>query len=270
MIVQPQKKTANLIGETSPYLFENADKIIFDKSNTEIPLYKSFDSFDRENFSDFVKILSTLGSLNLANELETNQTNYFLGERLRIRKISYSQPSGLLSVKVTSQLESNQKGKSLIEVMDENTKVYQMEMDYFIINEPSFKKIFDSHYSDEQTNDHTTVLPNTSFEYLSDEEFNITIEEFARNHCLGHFDNYEIVPAVFIGKCILKNIYNMYPDINIEIDNLEIFINKAMPINTIFKVNIKILHLSKSLTKYKCTVTDAKTEYGHYFITFKK
>ncbi|MCV9933934.1 hypothetical protein OIU80_16750 [Flavobacterium sp. LS1R47] len=269
MIVKAPKKIASLIGETSPYLFENAEKIDFNQSSTEIPLYKSFESYEKENFSDLLKILSTLGSLSLANELKTNDKRYFLGERLRIRKISYTQPSGLLSVKIASQLESSQKGRALIEIVDENTKIFQMEMDYFIIDEPSFNKIFESHYSAEQNKAFTSVFPSSSFEYLNEEKFNITIEEFTRNHCLGHFDNYEIVPAAFVGKCILKNIFESSTDPNLEIENIEIFLNKAMPINTVFTVNVKILRVSKNLKKYKCTVTDTKTEYGHYFITIK-
>ncbi|MEA9414805.1 MULTISPECIES: hypothetical protein [unclassified Flavobacterium] len=269
MIPKPQKNIAELIGETPPYLFENADKIIFNQSDTEIPLYKSFQSFDKENFTDLLKILSTLGSLNLANKLNSNEKNYFLGEKVRIRKISYNQPSGSLSAKITSQLENIQKGRALIEVVDEKTKIFQMEIDYFIIDEPSFKKIFDSHYSAGENNPLTTVLPNSTFEYVGDDEFNINIDVFTRNHCSGHFNNYEIVPAVFMGKCILKNIFKTHPDSNTEIENMEIFLNRAMPVNTAFKVNIKTQNLSKSLKKYKCTVSDSNNEYGHYFITLK-
>ncbi|TPG36144.1 hypothetical protein [Flavobacterium pectinovorum] len=266
---KPQKKVVERIGETFPYLFENADKIIFNQSYTEIPLLKSFESFEKENFSDLLRILCTLGSLNLANEIKTDEKNYFLGEKLRIRKISNTKSSGLLTAKVTPQLENDQKGKSIIDIMDGTTKLFQMEMDYFIIDETSFKRIFESHYHAENTDDFTTSLPNTSIEYLSESEFNITVDEFTRNHCSGHFDNYQIVPGVFIGKCILKNIFKFSADIDLEIDNLELFLNKAMPINTVFNVNVKIMHLSKNLRNYKCTVTDNTTQYGYYFITFK-
>ena len=110
-------------------------------------------------------------------------------------------------------------------------------------------------------------MPTTSLEYLSENEYTIIVDEFSRNHCFGHFNNYEIVPAVFMAKCILKNIFEMSPDM--EIDNMEVFLNKAMPTNIPFIANVKKMNLSRNLVKYKCTVTDNKTEYGHYFLTFK-
>lgn len=267
MIPNPPKNTIELIGETFPYLFENADKIVFNQNVTEIPLNKSFDSFEKENFTDLVQILSTLGSLNLANELKASGRNFFLGEKLRIRKISHDKPSGLLTAKVTAQIQNEQKGKALLEVQNANSKLFQMELDYYIIEEEAFKQIFESHYHAENIDNLTTTLPTTSIEYLSENEYNIIINEFSRSHCFGHFNNYEIVPAVFMAKCILKNIFEMFPDM--EIDNMEVFLNKAMPINTTFKANVKKMNLSRNLTKYKCTVTDNKTEYGHYFLTLK-
>ncbi|KIA92690.1 hypothetical protein OA93_23095 [Flavobacterium sp. KMS] len=270
MTTEPQKKTVELIGETSPYLFDNANEISFNERNIEFPLHKSFEYFDKENFSNLIKILSTVGSLNLANQLKANKKNYFLGEKLRIRKISYMQPSGLLIAKVTPQLENEKKGKSLIEIMDENNKIFQMEIDYFIIDDINFKKIFEPYYHAEKNNDFNSLLPNTQFECLTEDEFNITVDEFTRSHCSGHFDNYNIVPAVFMTNIILKNIYKINSDSNIELDNLEILsTGKAMPVNTVFKVNIKIFHLSKKLKFYKCTVQDNKNDYGHYLLTFK-
>ncbi|MDQ6531949.1 hypothetical protein [Flavobacterium sp. LHD-85] len=275
MMPHPQKKIVELIGETSPYLFENADKITFNDGHTEFPLNQTFESFDRENFSDLMKILTTIGSLNLARKMEKHEKNYFLAEKLRIRKIYHSHPSGLLVAKISPQLENDQKGKSLIEIWDENTKLFQMEIDYFIINEESFKKIFESHYNEESDHNFSGILPETSFEYLNENEFNITVDEFTRNHCKGHFENYQIVPAVLLAKCILRNVFRTASNNSnaetkpVEIDSLEVFLNRAMPVNTIFKVNIKIQHLLKNLKTYKCTVTDHKNEYGHYFVTLK-
>lgn len=268
MITEPKRNIVELIGETSPYLFENADKINFSEGNTEFPLHKSFEFYDKENFGNLLKILSTVGSLNLTNQLRTNRKNYFLGEKLRIRKISNTQPSGLLIAKVAPLLENDQKGKSLIEIMDQNNKIFQMEIDYFIIDDVNFKKIFESHYHAEENDDFTHLLPNSTVEYLTEDEFNITIDKFTRSHCSGHFDNYNIVPAVFIANIILKNIYEM--NSNIELDSLEMLTTgSAMPINTVFKVNIKTFHLSKKIKFYKCTISDNKNSYGHFLLTFK-
>lgn len=105
---------------------------------------------------------------------------------------------------------------------------------------------------------------------MTEDEFNITVDEFTRSHCSGHFNNYNIVPAVIMTNIILKTIYKINSDSNIELDNLEILsIGKAMPVNTIFKVNIKIFQISKKLKLYKCTVQDNKNAYGHYLLTFK-
>lgn len=274
MILEPQKNIAELIGETSPYLFDNTDTITFEDGHTEFPLHKTFESFDRENFSDLLKILTSIGSINLAKEMKTEEKNYFLAEKLRIRKISHKKPSGLLVAKISPQTENAQKGKSLIEIRDENHKLFQMEVDYFIFNEPSFKKIFEPYYNDETNHTFSNVLPDTSFEYLNENEFNVIVNEFTRNQCKGHFDNYQIVPAVYIAKCILKNIFKTAPDNNqeilpVEIENVEVFLNRAMPVNTVFKVKVSITQLQKNLKTYKCTVTDHKNEYGHYLITLK-
>lgn len=269
MIVKTQKNVIDLIGETAPYLFENADKIVFDQSITEISLYKSFECFEKENLVDLIKILSTLGSLSLVSEIKKEERNYFLGEKLRIRRISYHKPSGMLTAKVTSLLENNRKGRALIDVVNDQTKLFQMEMDYYIIDEISFKQMFASHYNTEKYNNLIKALPYTSFEFLSENEFNITINAFSRNHCCGHFDNFEIVPAVFVGKCILKKIFEMFPDIVSEVDSLEVFLNNAMPINTVFNVNVKTTQLLRNLRNYHCTITDCKTHYGYFFATLK-
>lgn len=274
MIPQPHKNILELIGETSPYLFENAGSITFKDGHTEFPLYKPFESFERENFSDFIRILNSIGSLNLVNQLKTDQKNYFLAEKLRIRKISHKRPSGLLVAKISPQLENNQKGKSLIEIWDESNKLYQMEIDYFIFNEPAFKKVFEPHYNEENHSSSST-LPDTIFEYVNENEFKVTVNEFTRDQCKGHFENYQIVPAVYIAKCILKDIYKMDTETNqemepLEIDNLEVYLNRAMPVNTVFKVNVNIMRLQKNLKTYQCTVTDHKNEYGHYIFTLKK
>lgn len=267
-----QKNLFPLIAETSPYLFDDLNQISLVNNNIEFTFDQSFNFFKRENFSDLVKTLSTVGSLNLANKINSNSVNYFLAEKLRIRKTSFGQPEGLLLAKSSSQLFDDRKGKSLIEVEDQNTTIYKFEIDYYIINKPSFEKIFAQFYNPEKKIDSISSLPTTTIEYITDTEFILTIEEFEQNNCLGHFDDYPIVPAVFITKCIISNILKILPfnfSNDIEIDNLEMFLIKAMPINTIFKVNIKIFTYLKNLKTYKCTVSDGKTEYGHYLITLK-
>jgi len=56
---------------------------------------------------------------------------------------------------------------------------------------------------------------------------------------------------------------------DVEVDSVEMFLNKAMPINTSLKVNVKIFNLLKNLKIYKCTVHHDTVEYGHYLITLK-
>jgi len=272
MIFNNQKKIVDLIAETYPYLSDAFNNINFVDNNIVFSFNESFDGFKKEKFSDFIKILSTLGSLNLATKLPIKEKNYFLAEKIRIRKISYTHPIGLLTAKVTSQLESSRKGKSLIEIEDDNCKIFQFEIDYYIINENSFKKLFDEYYSNENISDLNNLLPNSSIEHYSNSEFNLTVEPFKKNHCLGHFDNYPIIPAVFITKCIMKSIFQIInsSDIeDVEVDSVEMFLNKAMPINTSLKVNVKIFNLLKNLKIYKCTVHHDTVEYGHYLITLK-
>ena len=136
----------------------------------------------------------------------------------------------------------------------------------------SFEKIFTEYYNPEKVFTLASELPVIKIKYISETEFLLIIDKIKQNHCLGHFENYPIVPAVFITKCIMSSIFKIIPknsSQDIEVDSLELFLNKAMPINTIFNVNVKIFTYLKNLKTYKCTVSDGKTEYGHYLITLK-
>ncbi len=95
------------LGESTPYFSIPENSIFRDhKIETEIREW----NFENENDSQLIKLLFSLGSLSLYKILSDDSKGkmYFLGEKIRIRKLSYREPK---SVIITSEsfLESERK-----------------------------------------------------------------------------------------------------------------------------------------------------------------
>jgi hypothetical protein len=135
-----------ILKEVFPYIDSELHKEMIVKnnlSNVKIGKVKNFKSFQ---FSKLVQILSTAGSINLSSEMNDHHGDfYYLGEKLRIRKCSYEKDDSkdVIISSMKSILEDNRRGKSIVNVVDEDEiPLYTFELDYSIIDNNSFKKIF--------------------------------------------------------------------------------------------------------------------------------
>lgn len=260
------------IGETLPYAFV-PEKVIL---NNEYKIEIEVDDLDftNENFANLIKILASLGSCNLYKLLNdrSKEKIYFLGEKFRIRKLAYINANSF-SVSCESFLESKRKGKSHLNVKNLDSKeiLYTFELDYHIVTKYTFENLYKDYFDDAPIDFFDNTLPKSSVNIESDTRFSIRINPFSPNQCKGHFDNFPIVPAVLITSCILREVFNILGNNAVhEVDNLEMYLNKAMPTRKEFTVEIFHRKFLRDITYFKCEVTDMSgIIYGTYIINIK-
>ncbi len=263
------------VGEDSPYVFIPSNITI--EENTICTKIENL-NFEKENFSDLIKILSSFGSLNLSRlinlESQKRIKRYFLGEKLRIRKLFDNITTTNITLICNSYLNSDRKGFSNIIVRDSesNIDIYSFELNYYIFTESAFQKIYKTYHDTTPIISNDNTLPNSEIIIKNDTTFTINVSPFNRNQCNGHFNEYPIVPAVSITKCILKELYNFLGnDCSYEIDSIEMYLLLAMNIDKNFIIEINHYQYLKDLTYFNCSVKDATDKkYGTYVISLKK
>ncbi|PKF74538.1 hypothetical protein [Chryseobacterium sp. PMSZPI] len=261
------------IGETTPYI-SIPDHIILKNNKIETELINC--NLENENFSNLLKTLASLGSCSLYQLLNntTNEKIYFLGEKLRIRKTSYKTIPNSVSIVGESKLESKRRGKSYLTVKDlvSEETLYTFELDYYIIPKETFKVLYKNYFEPDYISYYDEKLPKSKItQTLSENQFVIDIDPFTTNQCKGHFENYPIVPFVFVTNCILREIFNSFSFSNsYEIDSLEGYPLKAIPIHTQLKVDVFHQKFLKDLTYFKCEIKDySETSYAVLIIHIK-
>lgn len=263
------------ITEEGPYFLPISNTSI-NSNNEIITTIGHTNEYKNEEFGKLLQTISSIGSCSLSKKINAGVKQYFLGEKLRIRKCSYAIKEGLLRVVARPVLQTNRKGKAIIDIVDEEgTLAYRFELDYNVFPEQMFEKLFRQNIKENTTARFAHEMPETKNRPLNSESFVITIGKFSNEHCLGHFTNYPIVPAVFIVKCLLSGIKKWFTSAsiaqeNIVVDSLEIFPNKAMPIETEFEAFISIEKLSTKVFMFICKIKDKQlNEYGVYPITIQ-
>ncbi|SHL70748.1 hypothetical protein [Chryseobacterium polytrichastri] len=245
------------LGETYPYFYIPENTIsIGDRIETEI---SNFD-FSNENFSELIKILTSVGSCNLYKLLspKSQERIYFLGEKVRIRQLFYKK-SESVSIVCESFLESKMKGKSVLLIRDKHSgeAIYSIEIDYHIIQNDAFRLFYKDYYNDNLIEDLDKTLPGRKVVIENDHQFIIFIEPFTPNQCKGHFDNYPIVPSAFTINCILREVFDFLGSNNTyEIDNLEGYSNRAMPTGIKYQIEVSHQHFQKNIIFFNCKVKD--------------
>ncbi|RKE77946.1 hypothetical protein [Chryseobacterium sp. AG363] len=147
------------LGEAAPYI-SIPENCIFrnHKIETEISEW----NFENENYAQLIKLLFSLGSLSLYKALndESKEKIYFLGEKIRIRKLSYDEPKSVI-IASESILESDRKGKSHIHIRDNYSKelLYSAELDYYIITREAFELFYKDLLSTVPVEYHDKNLP---------------------------------------------------------------------------------------------------------------
>ncbi|MBP2616883.1 hypothetical protein [Chryseobacterium jejuense] len=247
------------IGETVPYI-NIPENIIFNGHTIETEI--SGQDFSNENLTHLLKILASLGSCSLYKLLNNSSKEkiYFLGEKLRIRKLSYRPIPDTITITGGSYLESKRKGKSCLNVKDKQSGeiLYSFELDYYIISQDSFRLFYKDFFNDTPIGTYDEKLPEGKINKTKDHyQLTISIMPFTLNQCKGHFENYPIVPFVFIANCVLREIFNFLGNRDIyEIDSLEGYASKAMPIGTEFQVEVFQQKFLRNLIYFKCEIKD--------------
>ncbi|WP_426476019.1 hypothetical protein ACP3T3_11505 [Chryseobacterium sp. CBSDS_008] len=260
------------LGETPPYM-SIPENILFRDHTIETEIRDW--NFENENFSDLVKLIFSLGSLSLYKILndETREKIYFLGEKIRIRKVSYREPT---SITITSKsiLESNRKGKTHTHIKDSYSGelLYSAELDYYIITRAAFELFYKDIYSTVPVEYHDKNLPQSEIIYTENSQhFIISTEPFTPNQCKGHFENYPIVPFVYITNCILKEIFNfLTTGSRYEIESFEAYASNALPTGITFRTEVFHQQYLKNLFYFKCEIKDTSgNPYGVIIFNIK-
>ncbi|MGR3855991.1 hypothetical protein [Chryseobacterium indologenes] len=252
------KNIIPFLGETAPYL-SIPEGITFRDHTIETEIEDW--NFENENFSQLIKLLFSFGSLSLYNILndKTGEKMYFLGEKIRIRKLSYKEPA---AITITSEciLESDRKGKSHIYIREIDSKelLYSAELDYYIITREAFELFYKDLFSTVPVEYHDKNLPeskiiNTGIPH----HFTISTDPFTPNQCKGHFENHPIVPFVFMTHCILKEIFRFLGDeVSYEIESFEGYASNALPTGITFLTEVFYQKYLKNLLYFKCEIKD--------------
>ncbi|MBO9692169.1 hypothetical protein [Chryseobacterium sp.] len=245
------------LGETHPYI-SIPENTVFNGNRIETQI-SDYD-FSNENFSKLIKILSSLGSCNLYRLLNTTSKDpiYFMGEKVRIRQLSYKK-SDSASITCESFLESKRKGKSSLLMRDNHSgeALYSFELDYHIIAKDTFKLFYKDYFNDAPIEYYDENLPKGLIVVENEHQFTVLLNPFTPNQCKGHFENYPIVPSVFIMNCTLREIFNfMGNTCTYEIDNLEGFATKAMLTGIEYRIEISHQRFLKDLIFFKCEIKD--------------
>lgn len=248
------------LSEISPYICI-PEHIILKDNKIETELNNC--NFENENFSIFLKILTSLANCNLHQLLSssTKEKIYFIGEKLRIRKTSYKETPLSVSITGESILESQRRGKTRLKVMDAISEetTYTFELDHYILTKETFKNLYKNYFEPNTVMYYDEALPESKITQINPEhQFTIAINPFTPNQCKGHFENFPIVPFVFVTSCIVKEIFNFFgPDKVHEIENLEGYPSKAIPIETQLEVDVFYQKFLQDLTYIKCEIKDS-------------
>lgn len=230
-----------------------------------------------EEFGKLLQTVSSIGSCCLSKKIDAGVKQYFLGEKLRIRKCSYSIKEGFLKAIAHPIMQTNRKGKAVIDIVDEDEILaYRFELDYNVFSQQTFEKLFKQNFKETLPEVFNSKMPKTENTIINDHSFRTFIEKFSAEQCIGHFNDHPIVPAVFIVKCLLTGIKDWFTSKNlitqgiVTVDSLEIFPNKAMPIETKFDALVSIEKLAPKIYMFTCRIKDkAQNEYGVYPITIQ-
>ncbi len=262
------------IGESAPYLY-SLDDLVAEGEYLTLPIGSTHE-YQSNNFAKLLQVVSSLGSCSLSNLLGHSSKTFFLGEKLRIRRTAFNIQEGPLNIRAKSVVASKRKGKSIVEIFDQaNVMAYTFELDYTIFSEEAFRKLFkENSVSTDEAVAFCNQFPATRNIIQSDNQFIISVDPFTRQNCIGHFEGYPIVPAVFMANRLLVGIQQWLEAAHegkplvTHVDSLELFPNKAMPIDTHYDAAIVATKLAPKLMLFTCSILDKdQTEYGVYLIT---
>lgn len=262
------------IGEETPYLYP-FDNLIIKEDSLEIDNI-NISSYQFINFGKLIQVACSIGTASIFHTLKLKEKTFFLTEKCRIRKVSYGNIEGSLSVKAKTISISSKKGKSFVGVFDESGLLkYSLEQDCTILSENMFSGLFKAHECNEEDGEYTNTLPELKNIYIGDNSFRIVVAGFSKEQCQGHFPGFPIIPGPFLVNCILSGIKNWLLREEIVtsaviVENCESFLNKAVPIRTMLHAKVNITKVQYKMYLFTTEIIDLEgTSYGFYLITIQ-
>jgi hypothetical protein len=262
------------IGEEPPYVFPFSN-LQFKGDKLEVRFGK-IPNYEFENFGKLVQAVSSFGCCCLSHRLGIEVKQYFLAEKFRIRKLNYSTGEGELRVVGHAITASKRRGKSVMDVFDQEDKLkYKLELDLNVISEDTFSKLLKDHKDNTEVGMFSDELPVLNNAYINDDQFTISIEGFSHEQVIGHFTGFPIVPAAFVASCIVSGIKKWFKfEENktgpMQIDSMEIFPNRAIPIRTKLIAETMVTKLTLKTYMFISQIRDQSgREYGAYILTIK-
>ncbi|WP_413513603.1 hypothetical protein [Myroides odoratus] len=261
------------IGENYPYLFPMSNVVMNELTLEYTTTISSQNQFTE--FSKIVQIAASLGSISLLSAMKLSSKTFFLGEKLRMRKIPNTIVEGELKFCTKTLSFSKRKGKVLLDIFDNQAQlVYTAELEYVIFDEASFHQVFSSYYTEKIPVESHSIDKEIELNLVKPSYFNVHIPEVTSEQCKGHFDNYPIVPGVLIVKRLLEAIEKIFKlqgeelqNKTLVIDSFEIFLNAAIPIHRELNSLVHYRQIAKDSYLFICPINDHKTEYANYVIT---
>lgn len=262
------------IGEETPYLYPLANLAInedgLEVDNVSIPGYQFI------NFGKLIQVACSVGASCLFHALNLKEKTYFLPNTCRIRKVNYSNTDGYLFLKAKAFSISSEKGKALVDIIDENGLVkYRLEQDCKIISEEVFSNLHKAHEYMGAQGVYVNTLPELKNVYIADNSFRIIIAGFSREHCQGYYSGFSIVPVTFLVNSIIAGIKEWFFREGIEtgfiyIENSESFINKLVPVRTMLHAKVSVTKLQSELYLFTTEIIDLEGHnYGFYMLTIR-
>lgn len=273
-IIPNMEHLYDYIGEIYPYLFPMKNLVV----NGSTVEYTS--SSPDQEFKEFYKIgkmAASIGSIALLRAMNLSSKTFFLGEKIRIRKIQHAIVEGELKYCVNVLSFSKRKGKVLVDIFDNQAQlVYTAEFEYVIFAEDSFRQVFRSYSTEDIPVENHLTYEAVEVNLVDSSSFTIHIPAFTSEHCKGHFDNCPIVPGVLIMNRLLEGIEKFFAlqgeefqSKTLVVDSFETFLNAATPIHRELNSSVYYRQIAKDTYLFICPLMDHKAEYGNYIITVR-
>lgn len=263
------------IGENYPYLFPLSNLVVNESGVVYTATCGS--QLGLKEFKTIGQTAASLGGVALLHAMNLSSKTFFLGEKIRIRKISHTPVEGDLKYCARAISFSKRKGKALLDIFDHQGQLaYTAELEYVIFDEESFQQVFSAFYTTEIPTEPTTAFEEVEVTLVDSAFFKVDIPAFTSDQYKGHFDHYPIVPGVLMMTRLLEGIEKFVQLQGVELqgktlvlDSFETFLSAATPTQRALNSSVYYRQIMKDTYLFVCPIKDHKIEYGHYIFTVK-
>lgn len=240
---------------TPPFFEPEATPFSISGEVLSIPL-GSGNEYMLSEMGELIRISACFGQYNLARLFPEVRGKYLLGDKIRTIRYGTMEDASNLTMHIRSHIASERAGSALAEIVDENDQLlYSFNHTFYILPAPFFETRFASF---KKTANASAIaldsLPGIKvFDSEHNRTFTMEVTPFSYEHCLGHFPDYPLVAVAYLYKCILKgNIewLNKHQMEILRVENIDITVSKAIPIDISCSVKVSIIQSSKNTYQF--------------------